>query len=294
MEAPEARIERLKRLTNRQHEVLELRCEGKTYAEIAKILVVEVVTVKNHAGKIFDKLEISHLPEAARMLELGRFCSVLSHLPKTDIPSQVEPEPEEQPSPLALIAVQQDEAAIARQGDPILQRPTISNVRHSIKSRRLVPWIILLIIALFAGLVSAGAVSMIPWLRSSPPPMLPISTGQTASTLPKCYEVTTTISGTVSSSNYTYTGEFSTSSRCKDINIRFSRLEKPIYVTAVSCEDLKPLNDTSDKLVNNIETWQVVVSGGPDGSLLPDGTCFKLRMRGSNTRLSEYTASVAY
>ena len=55
-------------LTTRELEVLELIGEGLTNQQIAKQLVIEVGTVKNHVHSILDKLNVSSRGEAAAYL----------------------------------------------------------------------------------------------------------------------------------------------------------------------------------------------------------------------------------
>ena len=56
------------RLTSRELEVLQFISEGLTNQQIAKRLVVEVGTVKNHVHRILEKLHVSSRQEAASYL----------------------------------------------------------------------------------------------------------------------------------------------------------------------------------------------------------------------------------
>jgi DNA-binding NarL/FixJ family response regulator len=55
-------------LTSREMEVLELISKGYTNQQIAKTLVIEVGTVKNHVHNILEKLNVSSRSEAAAYL----------------------------------------------------------------------------------------------------------------------------------------------------------------------------------------------------------------------------------
>ena len=64
----EHRLEGDVRLTSRELEVLQFIGEGLTNQEIARRLVVEVGTVKNHVHSILEKLNVSNRMEAASYL----------------------------------------------------------------------------------------------------------------------------------------------------------------------------------------------------------------------------------
>jgi two-component system, NarL family, nitrate/nitrite response regulator NarL len=57
-----------RRLTRREVEVVELIDQGLTNKEIARRLVIELSTVKNHVHNILEKLGVSHRGEAAAHL----------------------------------------------------------------------------------------------------------------------------------------------------------------------------------------------------------------------------------
>ena len=52
------------RLSLRELEVLRLMASGKTNAEVARVLVVAVSTVKSHINSIFGKLDVTSRSEA--------------------------------------------------------------------------------------------------------------------------------------------------------------------------------------------------------------------------------------
>ena len=52
------------RLSLRELEVLRLMASGKSNAEIARVLVVAVSTVKSHTNSIFGKLEVTSRRDA--------------------------------------------------------------------------------------------------------------------------------------------------------------------------------------------------------------------------------------
>ncbi len=62
---PDTAGRRIKQLTPREQEVLELVSEKMTNREIAKELVIELGTVKNHVHSILEKLEFNSRYEAA-------------------------------------------------------------------------------------------------------------------------------------------------------------------------------------------------------------------------------------
>lgn len=55
-------------LTKREAEVLRRVARGKTNAEIAQILHVSAVTVKNHMRRLFQKLNVSNRAQAVSKL----------------------------------------------------------------------------------------------------------------------------------------------------------------------------------------------------------------------------------
>ena len=52
------------RLSLRELEVLRLIASGKTNAEVARVLVVAVSTIKSHTNSIFGKLQVASRSEA--------------------------------------------------------------------------------------------------------------------------------------------------------------------------------------------------------------------------------------
>jgi len=52
-------------LTEREREVLDLIAQGKSNANIAKMLVISVKTVRNHVSNIFNKLQVTDRAQAA-------------------------------------------------------------------------------------------------------------------------------------------------------------------------------------------------------------------------------------
>jgi two-component system, NarL family, nitrate/nitrite response regulator NarL len=67
---PEARRQSLAELTRRESEVLALLGENLSNQEIAKKLVIEVGTVKNHVHRILKKLNVNNRTTAAAYLPL--------------------------------------------------------------------------------------------------------------------------------------------------------------------------------------------------------------------------------
>jgi two-component system, LuxR family, response regulator FixJ len=70
--------ERLRNLTPREREVMQLMAQGKTTKEIARILDVSPPTIEVHRGKVKKKLLIKNLAELIQQLQL--FNHYKSHL----------------------------------------------------------------------------------------------------------------------------------------------------------------------------------------------------------------------
>ena len=67
-------------LSAREREVLHWLADGKTNAEIARILGVSLATVKTHVGRVLDKLQVETRTAACRRaLELGLHEPVAAH-----------------------------------------------------------------------------------------------------------------------------------------------------------------------------------------------------------------------
>ena len=69
MDGDEERLEKLKKLSNRELEVLELVCQRHTYKEIGELLFIAEGTVQFHIGNIYQKLGIAELAKAAAELK---------------------------------------------------------------------------------------------------------------------------------------------------------------------------------------------------------------------------------
>ncbi len=74
------RLETLGKLTTRQIQVLRLRCEGKSQAEIAAELFISVHTVKSHFQNIYQTLGLEELNNWQRIIELQKYCPLLQEL----------------------------------------------------------------------------------------------------------------------------------------------------------------------------------------------------------------------
>jgi len=61
----------LERLTEREHQVLELLAEGHLYKEIGEMLFLSPHTVKQHIKKIYNKLHVQNKVEALNKLRNG-------------------------------------------------------------------------------------------------------------------------------------------------------------------------------------------------------------------------------
>lgn len=92
-------VRRLATLTERQHAVFALRCQGLPYKEIANRLVVAESDVKTHMGAVYQKLGLDDFSEGRRSKALSEtFCPVLNEgdlPPPLPDPDELEPVPEE-------------------------------------------------------------------------------------------------------------------------------------------------------------------------------------------------------
>src|SRR5262249_5802393 len=116
MENPTLRIEKLRKLSNREREVLVMVCGGgRTYREIAEHLFIEESTVQFHMNNVYKKLKLADLSKADRQRELGRFCSALSYLAEQDnaplgkSAAESEAEAKELPEPPATLEENEDD-----------------------------------------------------------------------------------------------------------------------------------------------------------------------------------------
>ncbi len=80
LEDERKRIGRLRRLSERELEILQEQCSGKVYSEIAEWLAISIATVQFHATNIYRKLKLDGHAKAARQRELGKFCLALAVL----------------------------------------------------------------------------------------------------------------------------------------------------------------------------------------------------------------------
>jgi len=59
----------MQEISEREQEILKWVCFGKTNAEIAIILGISPNTVKNHLGRIFDKLGVRNRTQAVALAQ---------------------------------------------------------------------------------------------------------------------------------------------------------------------------------------------------------------------------------
>ncbi|MBI1878747.1 MAG: SUMF1/EgtB/PvdO family nonheme iron enzyme [Chloroflexi bacterium] len=189
-------VQKLKRLSRRELEVFQERCQGKSIADIADTLVIVESTVKHHLGNIYAKLELDHLPQAARNLEIPKFCEALPYVPAEEL----DPKPElEALQPMSLVPVLEDELALVQQEQGIIQRwspgmsPPNSNRPFTQNRQRSVRNLLILIIstAVISGLAGAGIMALIFTLTTpvvppqpQPPPPLALSPQATPALVP--------------------------------------------------------------------------------------------------------------
>lgn len=113
------------------------------------------------------------------------------------------------------------------------------------------------------------------------------TTSQAASAQPQvgiqttCYGgsvgFSTTVAGTnVGPDEIAYTKQYYASTRCNDINVRFSSNPHPTYVSAFRCRD--NYRFTSWKLYSDVNVWHVVASN------VINNTCFRLGFKSASYR----------
>lgn len=90
----EGRIEKLRRLSKREREVLELLCQRHTYKEIGGVLYIEERTVQFHVRNICDKLGILDLPRGPRQRELGVYCPLVEIVEPEELAQEPDPPPD--------------------------------------------------------------------------------------------------------------------------------------------------------------------------------------------------------
>src|SRR5271157_4014395 len=74
-------IAKLKTLSNREMDVLGLRCKGMKYTDIGKELGIAESTVKTDMGRVYMKLGLDVLEPSARLKALyDTFCPLLGQL----------------------------------------------------------------------------------------------------------------------------------------------------------------------------------------------------------------------
>jgi len=101
-----------------------------------------------------------------------------------------------------------------------------------------------------------------------------------------CYDQPEIISGTIPAHGVAYTPAFTTSTRCRDINAKFSVLMYPTAITAVRCDTLQPF--TEEKQVFANEHYSQIASN------VLNGTCFRLKLRNDQQDSYIYTGMMAY
>ncbi len=123
--------ERLGRLTPREREVLQLRCEGKTQKEISQALSIAIPTVKTHCAGIYAKLGLDDpgLTSARRNIELLRYGSYLPlegagpgaiESGASDLVDADDPLPVPAQSEQSLLAVLEDEIELLEERSRLL------------------------------------------------------------------------------------------------------------------------------------------------------------------------------
>jgi len=121
--------EGLPNLTDRQREILQLVCEGKTYKEIAGILHIEVSTVKAHMGNVYQKLNMEHMPTAQRRKFLFEvICAVLAS-GFFKVQEEGSDEPDDVPYSVVQMVEEDEMAIILAPAAPLVAPPEPIEVR---------------------------------------------------------------------------------------------------------------------------------------------------------------------
>jgi DNA-binding CsgD family transcriptional regulator len=108
---PSDAITRLATLSERERQVLELKCDGLDYKAIGKELSIAVPTVKYDMGRVYIKLGLDQLSKTERLKTLlNVYCPALAQAALPPGPQEAE-EPQPMPRPLVAM-IEQDERAL--------------------------------------------------------------------------------------------------------------------------------------------------------------------------------------
>src|SRR6266540_2268429 len=101
-------VKQLRRLSKREWEILQLRCDALEIAECCRQLNLSGGTVKTYIGRIYLKFDIDQLQELQRWKALFQiYCPVLKEIDL--LPARDEPEDPSPIPPLLMQRVEDDE-----------------------------------------------------------------------------------------------------------------------------------------------------------------------------------------
>ncbi len=107
------RIRKLRLLTQREMQVLQLACYGHSWDEIGPLLFLSRSRVYQHVNKIHRKLGIHDLAKAARQRELGKYCLALPHVRPEELSHEDDDAVPDAPlSPTAIARIEDDDRAL--------------------------------------------------------------------------------------------------------------------------------------------------------------------------------------
>ncbi|RIK32795.1 MAG: hypothetical protein DCC55_36205 [Chloroflexi bacterium] len=185
MDNVQSMVQRLKQLTKREQEVLELRGQGKMIKEIAQALSIRERTVKFHLAHIYEKLDLQDLTTEFERLEAVReFSQVLNQLHQLEsAPAEIESEAEEfdidkfEIAPQSLVLVLEDEIELAQETTAL--QPAVISIPpphdsqfsdHSQKNhRRRTALLVITSFVLFGAFLGAGITALFFSLRADTP-----------------------------------------------------------------------------------------------------------------------------
>ncbi len=284
-------LEKLKLLTTREIEFLELRCEGKSYDEISKELVVTVSTVKSHFQHIYQKLELDDYGTARRNIELHKYRSALEAVKNTTqraIPKINIPEPEAWSKDDSVQAVIEEKSLVAVLEDEIyllenrsrdiqsLSATPISSSRSygpSTRTQRTIFFTVLLgLVAIIGGFIGASIMLIVIMRVGGPLVRSTDSFGSTPGTQldspPAVYSTSTTASTPLSMIMPTASITVSTTTVCGEVNraiVPIPPLLRPQGVTAYT-----PGNTNEAVLSNKVRALTIDERGIWAGYFLTD------------------------
>lgn len=148
-------VDVLQQLSPTELDTLQLRCQGRTTAEIAQAQFVSEVEARNTLGHLYDALWLTHLPRERRIEELRRWSDLLRAAREQQLFADrfrgYVPQPAVgAPPAAALAAVAADDEVITRWDQP----PVAASLPATSRRRGLPPWwpgVVVVVALLLAG-----------------------------------------------------------------------------------------------------------------------------------------------